>query len=477
MKIIVYAILAAFFISCSPKKPSKKSKPNIVFVLTDQWRAQDLGFAGNPQVKTPALDKLASESVVFTNAISNIPVCGPARASLITGKYPLSHGVFYNDKPLKTEEISIAEVYKANGYETGYIGKWHINGHEHGESNKEGRNNPIPASRRQGFDYWKVHECTHNYNNSIYFDENNGKHKWEGYDAIAQTKDAINYMKSHKENPFVLFLSFGPPHAPYNSAPQRFKDMYAHMDIKLRPNVPQEKEKQASDAIRGYYAHMSALDYCVDELQKAIKLMNIDENTIFVFTSDHGDMIYSHAQTKKQKPWEESICVPFIIKYPAKLKSGKKLTKVFSYPDIMPTLLGLSELAIPESVEGIDYTPQLLGTAEVDVDGALITCPVPFHQWNYKKGGREYRGIRTEEYTYAKDLNGPWLLYNNIEDPYQLTNLVNLPEYKNLQLDLDKKLQKILTKNNDAFLTGPEYMKAWNYDWDNKDYLGSPQTK
>ena len=467
---LIKIVLLIFPVLMSWQKEKMTSKHNLVFVLTDQWRAQDLGFVGNDQVKTPALDKLATEAVVFTNAISNIPVCTPARASLMTGKYPLSHGLFYNDKPLKSEEICIAEVYKENGYATGYIGKWHINGHAPGETNNDGRSKPVPADRRQGFDYWKVHECTHNYNNSVYFDENNQKHKWEGYDAIAQTKAGIEYMKAHKDQPFALFLSYGPPHAPYNSAPQKYKEIYKDMDIRLRPNVPEEKAEIAKEAIRGYYAHMSALDYCVNELQKSIKELGIEENTIFVFTSDHGDMLYSHAQTKKQKPWEESILVPFMLKYPAKFKGGEQMTKVFSYPDIMPTLLSMSNLPIPESVEGIDYTGQLYGKEELKVDGALITCPVPFHQWSYKKGGREYRGIRTEKYTYAKDLNGPWLLYDNTKDPYQLNNLVGDEGYAMIQKDLEQKLQAMLDKRGDQFLPGEKYMEAWNYHWDNNDY-------
>lgn len=473
MKYLIVLALALMAMSCQ----TEEKQPNVVFVLTDQWRAQDLGFVGNDQVKTPAIDALSQEAVVFTNAVSNIPVCGPARASLMTGKYPLSHGLFYNDKPMLTEEECIAEVYKEHGYQTAYIGKWHINGHAPGVSNRVGRSQPVPADRRQGFDYWKVHECTHNYNNSVYFDEEDVKHKWEGYDAIAQTKNGIEYMKANKDNPFVLFLSYGPPHAPYNSAPKKYRDMYEGMDIKLRPNVPESKVEKATEAIRGYYAHMSALDYCVAELQTAIKELGIEDNTIFVFTSDHGDMIYSHDQTKKQKPWEESIMVPFMMKYPAKLKGGEELTKVFSYPDIMPTLLSMCNLPIPASVEGIDYKGQLYGEEELDVDGAFITCPVPFHQWKYLAGGREYRGIRTEKYTYAKDLKGPWLLYDNLKDPYQMNNLVGNADYAELQADLEAKLQKMLDARGDEFLPGEEYMKAWGYHWDNNDSIKTRKKK
>ncbi|SNR71176.1 Arylsulfatase A [Lutibacter agarilyticus] len=456
-------------VSCQSKK--EIAKPNVVFVLTDQWRAQDLGFVGNKQVITPAINTLSKEAVVFTNAISNIPVCTPARASLMTGKYPLSHGLFYNDKPLRSEEICIAEVYKENGYQTGYIGKWHINGHPQGMKNSAGRQLPVTVNRRQGFDYWKVHECTHNYNNSIYYDENDVKHKWEGYDAIAQTKDAVKYMQDNKENPFVLFVSYGPPHAPYNTAPKKYQDLYKDMDIQLRPNVPEDKTEKAKEDIRGYYAHISALDDCIAELQQEIKKLGLDENTIFVFTSDHGDMLYSHSQVKKQKPWEESIHIPFMLKYPAKLKAGTQMTKMFSFPDIMPTLLGMSNLPIPETVQGIDYTGQLLGTEVLDVDAALITCPVPFHQWKYKRGGREYRGVRTEKYTYVHDLNGPWLLYDNLKDPYQMNNVVDQPEFSTIQADLEVKLLAILDKNGDEFLPGEEYMKQWGYNWDSNDSI------
>lgn len=449
----------------------KKQQPNVVYILADQWRAQDFGFAGNNQVKTPGLDQLAKESVVFTNAISNIPVCSPARASLMTGKYPLSHGVFYNDKPLGTDERCIAEVFKENGYQTGYIGKWHINGHDGEIPVFEGRNLPVPKERRQGFDYWKVHECTHDYNNSEYYDENNVKHKWEGYDAIAQTKDAVNYIHQNKENRFVLFLSWGPPHAPYGTAPQKYKDIYEDMDIELRHNVPDSLAKETKEWLKGYYAHMYAFDDCISILQSEIKKLKLDENTIFVFTSDHGDMLNSHGLQKKQKPWEESINIPFILKYPQKLGSISQVSKVFSTPDIMPTLLSLCGLEIPRSVEGLDFSGEIFGTEDLQIEGGLITCPVPFHQWSYKNGGREYRGIRTERYTYAKDLNGPWLLYDNQSDPFQLNNLCNSSQYKELQDDLEEKLQNLLDERDDKFLDGATYMNAWNYTWDMDDSI------
>jgi arylsulfatase A-like enzyme len=138
-------------------------------------------------------------------------------------------------------------------------------------------------------------------------------------------------------------------------------------------------------------------------------------------------------------------------------------------PDIMPTLLGLSGISIPKSVEGRDFSGVIEGTEPPDNDAALIMCPVPFHQWSYKRGGREYRGVRTRRYTYARDINGPWLLYDNREDPYQMKNLCNNPKYSQIQQKLEKILARKLKETNDKFLPGPEYMAMWNYTWDGSD--------
>jgi arylsulfatase A-like enzyme len=135
--------------------------PNIVFVLTDQWRAQAFGYAGDPNVKTPEIDALAARSINFKNAISVCPVCTPQRAALLTGRFPTTTGMFLNDIYLPAEELCMAEIFKNAGYDTAYIGKWHLDVH--------GRDSYIPPERRQGFDYWKVLECTHDYNQSYYY--------------------------------------------------------------------------------------------------------------------------------------------------------------------------------------------------------------------------------------------------------------------------------------------------------------------
>lgn len=462
-------------ISCRPGIESTANKPNVIILLTDQWRAQELGYMGNRQVLTPNIDKLEQESVNIVNAVSGTPVCSPYRASLMTGQYPLTHGVFYNDKPLRNQAYTMGEIFSDAGYATAYIGKWHLNGRTESMTVNESRVLPVPKERRQGFEFWRVHECTHDYRNSYYYDEQNEKHFWDGYDAFAQADLAKDYIKDHssKDKPFLLFLSVGPPHAPYQTAPEKFRKMYAKPEqLILRENIPAQFDSIARIQLAGYYAHISAMDEIVALLQKSITENGIEDNTVFVFTSDHGDMIYSHGFKKKQQPFDESIRVPFLIKYPEVLKQySRKLELSLNSPDILPTLLGLCNIEIPETVEGIDYANELKSYTNVIDEPALISCQVPFHQWNYSRGGREYRGLRSNKYTYVEDLNGPWLFFDNVKDPYQLKNLVDDESVRSLQNEYCELLQQKLKQRNDNFQNGNFYMTKWGYTYDGMDSL------
>ncbi len=433
-------------------------QPNVVFIFGDQWRAQATGYAGAPNVKTPNLDSLASEGINFTHAVAGCPVCSPYRASLITGQFPLTHGVFVNDVYLKHDAVSLADAYAAAGYDTAYIGKWHLDGH--------GRSSYIPPERRQGFDYWKVLECTHNYNQSPYYAGNSDeKIYWEDYDAIAQTRDAQKYIQEHDDKkPFLLVLSWGPPHNPYETAPEKYKAMYNPEDIRLRPNVPDEMAQKAGEDLAGYYAHCTALDACIGDLLRTIREKGIEEDTIFVFTSDHGDMLGSQGEQRKQRPWDESIRVPFLLHYPAMFGGQpKELDALIDVPDILPTLLGLCNIPIPETVEGLDFSNYMQDGEDPSDGAAVIICPHPFGEWVRRQHGKEYRGLRTRRYTYVRTLEGPWLLYDNNEDPYQLNNLIDNPTYSRLQQDLDVHLQQKLDAMRDEFLPGMDYIRKWNY--------------
>lgn len=431
--------------------------PNVVFVFGDQWRAQALGFAGDPNVKTPNLDAFAAESLRFSHAVSNCPVCSPWRATLMTGQYPQTHGLYVNDTTITSDAVSLGTCFADAGYDTAYIGKWHIDG--------QGRSAWIPPERRRGFQYWKTNECTHDYWQSLYYADTPEKKYWDGYDAQAQTRDACRYLRERdtgKGNPFFLMLSWGPPHAPYETAPESFRRLYQPDAIQLRPNVPASAAEEARQELAGYYAHCSALDCCFGELMNTLDELALRENTLVVFTSDHGDMLHSQDQTKKQRPWDESILVPMLMRLPACLgTNARTVENPINAPDLMPTLLGLCGLDIPHTVEGSDFSSFLLGQmAEPPDTAALIELPAFFHQYAAHNGGRVWRGLRTERYTYVISRDGPWLLYDNLEDPFQLHNRVADPAYHQIRESLDSELQRRLQARGDTFRSCAEMIAA-----------------
>ena len=436
-------------------------RPNVVLVLADQWRAQACGYAGNDQVQTPVIDQFAAQSHNFTNALSGIPVCTPARGCLLTGQYALTHGLFLNDVHLSDDVESMGKIFKRGGYDTAYIGKWHVDG--------RGRDAAIPVESRQGFDYWKVLECTHDYNHSIYYDQDAPEPSlWEEYDAVAQTKDACSYISNRDQSkPFLMCLSWGPPHAPYETAPTSYRERYDAAALRLRPNVTPEIEAQAREWIAGYYAHCTVLDDCFADLMACLDNAGIAEDTIVLFFSDHGDMLGSQGEVKKQRPWEESIRVPFLLRYPRGLGAAGSVRQApIDTVDVLPTIMDLCSLEPQDSIQGLNYGPYLRGEKDPSGGQAMVMCIHPFGQFIVQDGGREYRGIVTGQHTYVESREGPWLLYDNQADPYQLENLVNQPSVAAEQSQLRESLQAMLRARGDEFLTGQDYVTKWGYTID-----------
>lgn len=434
-------------------------KPNILYVLADQWRASATGYAGDPNVKTPNLDRLAKESQNFRNAVSVLPVCTPHRAALLTGRYPTSTGMFLNDAHLPDDELCMAEMLGTAGYTTGYIGKWHLDGH--------GRESYIPPERRQGWQYWKAAECDHTYNRSHYYTGNSDvKRYWDGYDAFAQTKDAQQYLRDHatkgKGQPFVLMVAYGVPHFPHKTAPEEFKAMYPPEKIQLPPNVPPALQARARQEAQGYYAHCTALDQCVGELLATLAEAGLTSNTIVVFTSDHGESLGSQGvpPTQKQVAWSESAQVPFLLRFPG--MSARTVTTPITTPDILPTLLGLAGVDRPKTIEGEDLSPLLRSGRDED-RAALYMCVSPFANVPREKLS-EYRAIRTNRYTYVRGLQGPWVLYDDVKDPFQRHNLAESTDSAALVRELDGRLQPQLKRIGDDFRPAKDYLAEWGYD-------------
>jgi arylsulfatase A-like enzyme len=440
---------------------AQSQQANVLFVLTDEWRAQATGYSGDTNVRTRAIDRLAAESVHFQNAVSGHPVCCPYRGSLLTGQYPLTNGLFVNDEELKPTGTTLGQAFASAGYQTGYIGKWHVYGSPEGKY--ERRLAYIPPDHRFGFQYWKACECTHNYNRSLYYEGNDPEPKyWPVYDAIAQTEDACRFMeqRSKSRDPFFLILALGPPHFPLNTAPENYQALYRDREIQLRPNVPEDLRGQAVADLRGYYSHITALDDCVARLLGTLDSTGIANRTVVVFTSDHGDMMCSQSlrSNTKHVPWDESIRIPFLLRYPQRLGTkGRRIRTVLNTPDIMPTLLGLAGLRTPGGIQGTDYSKLCQGATPPRDSAAFLQFPVSYGAAR-PAGVGEYRGLRTEQHTYVRSMRGSWLLYDNQADPYQMHNLCGRGEYKDLQAKLDRSLDARLKQYRDDFLPGGEYV-------------------
>lgn len=466
---IIFSSLTFSFIGtayCSDKAPKNIShKQNVIYILTDQWRASAFGYSGDPNVRTPQIDKFAKEAVSFSNAVSVCPVCTPYRASLLTGRYPTSTGMFLNDLYLPDKELCMAEIFKSAGYNTAYLGKWHLDGH--------GRSNNVAPERRQGFDFWKGSECSHDYLKEPYYENNlPGIKYWEGYSPFAISKEAQNFLTDHTKSnvPFLLFVSISTPHFPHATAPQEYKDLYPKSNIKLAPNVPADMQQKVREELQGYYGHCSATDKAIGELIGKIKELGLLENTIVVFTSDHGEMMGAHGvhPGAKQLAWDESMRVPFLISYPGIDKNkGLAIKAPISTPDILPSLLGLAGIPIPKSIEGEDLS-DLIKSPDLKLDRtALVMQVCPFAT---EYSNKEYRAIRTSQYTYVCSPERALMMFDNYKDPYQLDNLIGKIGYEVLQMELDKKLHKALKKiGDDQFKPRGYYLKKWNLKLNSKD--------
>lgn len=413
---------------------TKPRKPNIVYVFADQMRNCSMGCMGNPDIKTPNMDKLAKQGMLFTDAATNFPLCSPHRAILITGRFPLSTGVVTNDVKLPETEITIAKVLKEQGYKTAYIGKWHLDG-----GTKHELDDP-----RQGFDFFQEKGGT-DYNNAPRTD----------YLPDHQTDTVIKFIKENKDEPFVLFLSWLPPHPPY-IPPKRYADKYDPKKLALRPNVQDVEGHDFRHDISISYAMITGLDDNVGKLMRELDDLGIAEDTIFCFSSDHGDMLGSQGRMNKNLPWEESANIPFIMRYPRKLKAGQKSDMLLSTVDVMPTLLGLCGAPIPKGVQGQDLSSQILGKGGKEPESQFLLDVIP-GPTGLKTGVDTWRAVRTKQYTYAVNPGKGWLLYDRKKDPYEQTNLLDKPEAKEVQAKMDAMLQAWMKKTDDKF----ESMDVW----------------
>ncbi len=429
-----------------------QNRPNIVFVFTDQQSSDMLGCYGNKDVLTPNIDQLSAEGIRLTNSVVNQPVSTPTRSMLITGQHPLRNGSLKNDYQLITNNgTTIAQALKNDGYNTAYIGKWHLYGGN--------RNRPVPVGEhRHGFDLFLTNNCTLDFSPEVafYYDPVTGSpikfNKWEVY---GQTDQAVDYIRNAPgDKPFALFVSFHPPHdqgvvKKYNTIPE-LMSKYNRDTIEIRSNV--KLTGSALENLRtdyhGYYAMCTGVDSAVGRIIDELKSTNKYDNTIFVYTSDHGDNLSSHNRPwAKSNPENEAIKVPFIIKWKDKIPSGSTTDVLLGTLDVMPTLLGLTNTTVPESCQGINLAPELLGYEQI------APKSVPLFYFN-----PGWRGVYTNRYTFAFDelanhSQSYNVLYDRIKDPLQMNNLFYSAGYKSVRDSLFQVTLEWMNKFEDTMIS------------------------
>lgn len=455
---------------CQTPQGTEQSLPNIIYVFPDQYRNHAMGFWGeegfrervnfrNDPVHTPCLDRFARESLVLTSAMSNCPVSSPHRGILLTGMYPNKSGVPLNchaNRPissLREDATCISDVFHQAGYACAYFGKLHVdcptpNDPEHPGQYVEERvpawDAYTPKERRHGFDYWYSYGTFDVHKNPHYWDTEGHRHDPHEWSPLHEAKQVVAYLRNEgnvrdPKKPFFIMVGMNPPHSPYQSLDDCMEEDYnLYKDqpldsLLVRPNADPTMEKAASAPY--YFASVTGVDRAFGQILDALKELQLDKNTIVVFTSDHGETMCSQGiNDPKNTPYAESMNVPFLIRYPGKI-APRVDDLLLSSPDIMPTLLGLAGLEeqIPAEVQGHNYAALFLD-AQARVarpEGVLYLQNVDGekdHQGIVLGYHPSARGFKTDRYTLALFIDRKHqlvrtLFFDDLNDPYQQHNL------------------------------------------------------
>lgn len=458
-------------------------RPNIVFVFCDQLRQASVGCYGQDPVVTPNLDRFAAESKVLTHCVSNQPVCTPYRGMLFTGRYPMSTGLYANcntmrDVHLTDDTRCFSDIFSDQGYSLGYLGKLHLHkpeppydageGPRHDGSVWDAFTPPGPA--RHGFDFWYSYGCCDNHTDPHYWTGDTGPETRvapKQWSVEHETDVAVEYIRNpqgqHRDpdRPFLLMVSHNPPHPPMGDVPEQFLEPFVSSDFDVllnRPNVQvadKQREAVARQAAR-YYAAIFGIDQQFQRILNALDEQNLRDNTVVVFTSDHGEMLHSHGLTAKNFWYDESMLVPWMIRWPGRIEPGTD-DLLFSAVDIYPTLLGLAgfELHIPAEVEGNNRAGLLLGEDGERPKSAFYLWP---HWRHYTRRMFESaRGVRTHQYLFVAGRNGDqeqWILHDCEADPFQMQDIAASQPRQAERLR--EELEGWLRQTGDPWLTGVE---------------------
>ena len=443
------------------------NKPNVIICICDQLRAFEVGCYGNSVIRTPNIDRLARDGVRFEHTVSTDPVCMPARSSLVSGQYARTcMGALGNASvpdeqgrpivaswPLQERvhlpDATIAEQFKAAGYDTALIGKWHIH----------------PAPEIVGFDYTLHPRVNHRHTGQDFVENGGNPQLVDGFSVDYEIENVLSYLAADRDNPFFLYYSISPPHMPLADAPEKYLDMYDPDEVPLRPNVYvdgqmaydehwfkvylwdflyySQKLPHTLDLPDGfdlrtltalYYGLTTWVDDMVGRMMEGLRANGQLNNTVVVFTSDHGDNLGSHHRFNKGLLIEESIRVPMIFHAPWLWDARVNSSQVAQLIDIMPTVLDASGLPVPEHVQGRNLTPVLAGECQqteenwgfIETSGGEIGVRTPTHllgrSASVNEGGKESR---------------PTCFFDLRDDPFELKNLAGTGEQALTEEELD----------------------------------------
>ncbi len=434
---------------------------NVIWIFGDQHRGQALGCAGDPNLATPNLDRLAADGVHFTEAVAGFPLCCPYRGSLITSRYP-HKCVPGHEYPLDPELPTVASAFSEAGYHTAYFGKWHLAGWK--ERDGRAAMYIVPPEQRGGFDTWVGYD-----NNNRQWDcwvhggvgDEAFHRRLDGYETDALTDMLIDYLRRRasagpESGGFFAALSVQPPHDPY-VAPRRWMSRHTPGRVELRPNVPDVAwvREQARRELAGYYAQIENIDWNVGRILDALHETGLAEDTLMVFFSDHGDQHGSHGQFRKMSPYEEAIRIPMIVA-PARadyrFRTGRCDVPV-NHVDMAPTTLGLCGIETPEWMTGTDYSGHFLRGVEAagpPRDSAYLQSVIPTGHGN--SVDRPWRGVVTRDgWKYAVLPGQPFMMFNLNDDPYEQVNLAFNSRFRTERKRLQDTLAGWVADTDDEF--------------------------
>jgi len=449
----VTSCLLLFGLFCSPAgRPALAEptlpRPNIVVILVDDLRWDELGCAGHPFVKTPHIDRIAREGTMAGNAFATTPLCSPVRASLLTGLYPHSHGIIDNtNRSAQSHRLkTFPGVLQRAGYETGYVGKWHMGN---------------DCTRRPGFDYW-VSIKGQGSSNDPEINENGHMARVPGYITDIFNERALAFIKRKRTRPFFLYVahkaihpeltqrddgSISDPAAGRFIPATRHQNLYAGVPIPRRPSVgrrPQDKPAlmrtigdlpplgpdtgTTDEQIRNRLRMLAAVDEGLGQVFEALREAGQLDDTVLVFTSDHGYFNGEHGlSVERRLAYEEAVRIPLLVRYPRVVKPGSTFDQIALSIDLAPTLLQLAGVAAEGEMHGRSLVPLLQGETRAWRKSFLIEY---YSDTVFPRVlAMGYKAVRTERFKYIHyvELKGMDELYDLQSDPYEMENLVNEP--------------------------------------------------